>query len=96
MKFLCILFNKYILHGRVFVFLFHFMVNKIILNPYIMIACSCNAYPLTPQFYIIQLRFIGVYIILYQNLSSAIIVFTPVKNSILLYRRVIVMRNCCI
>ena len=70
MKFLCIFFNKYILHGRVFVFLFHFMVNKIILNPYIMIACRCNVNPLTPLFYIAQLRFIGVYIILFQNFSS--------------------------
>ena len=39
---------------------------------YIMKTCPCNEYPLTPNFYIVKLGFIGVYIIfvvLLQNID---------------------------
>ena len=44
--------------------------------PIIMITCPCNAYPLTPHFYIVKLGFTGVYIIFLILLLSIDCVYT--------------------
>ena len=68
-----------------------------------MLTCLCNVYPLTPHFYIVKLGFTGVYIFSYfcyvlsknkKNITIfhlKIIVFTAVKNRLILHGHVFVM-----
>ena len=48
-----------------------------------MITCPCNVYPLTPHFYIVKLRFTGVYIIFALKHRLRVLVRTASNEAVL-------------